>query len=95
MKEFYNSTNESGEQLELFTKKASTQEEKIMIIFKEKYRLTAYQCYSFYKLRHEGNTPITSIRRAITNLTSKGKLDMTNDKQIGGYGRDNYYYKLR
>ena len=94
MKEFYNTTNESGEQLELFTKKASTQEEKIMIIFKEHYQLTAHQCYELYLLKHEINTPLTSIRRAMTNLASKGKLEMTEKKIEGAYGRDNYIYKL-
>jgi len=95
MKEFYNTTNESGEQLELFTQKAMKQEDKVMLIFKEKYALTAYQCYQLYLLKYEVNTPLTSIRRAITNLTNKGKLDMTVNKQVGGYGRDNYIYKLR
>jgi hypothetical protein len=95
MKEFYNTTNESGEQLELFTQKAMKQEDKVMLLFKEKYALTAYQCYSFFIIRYESNIPLTSIRRAITNLTNKGKLRITRNKQVGGYGRDNYVYKLR
>ena len=95
MKEFYNTTNESGEQLELFTQKAMKQEDKVMLLFREKYALTAYQCYSFFIVRYEPNVPLTSIRRAMTNLASKGKLDMTSEKEVGGYGRDNYYYKLR
>ena len=74
MKEFYNTTNEIGTQLQIFTDKAITQEDKIMVIFKQYYRLTAYECYQYYLLKHEVNTPLTSIRRAITNLTNKDKL---------------------
>ena len=94
MKEFYNTTNESGEQLELFTQKAMKQEDKVMLLFREKYVLTAYQCYSFFIVRYESNVPLTSIRRAMTNLASKGKLEMTEKKIEGAYGRDNYIYKL-
>lgn len=95
MKDFYNTTNESGEQLELFTQKAMKQEDKVMLLFKEKYALTAYECYQLYLLKYEVNTPLTSIRRAITNLACKGKLDMMASKRTGGYGRDNYIYQLR
>jgi hypothetical protein len=95
MNEFYNTTKESGEQLQMFTDKAISQEEKIMVIFKQYYRLTAYECYQYYLLKHEVNTPLTSIRRAITNLTNKDKLVMTEFKKKGGYGMNNYVYKLR
>ena len=95
MKEFYNTTNESGDQLELFTQKAMNQEDKVMLIFKQHYRLTAYECYQLYLLKYEVNTPLTSIRRSITNLTNKGSLAMANVKKVGGYGRANYVYKLR
>ena len=92
MKEFYNTTNESGTQLDLFTQKAMNQEDKVMIIFKQHYRLTAYECWEYFD---DPKTPPTSIRRAITNLTRKDKLVMTASKKEGGYGRNNYIYKLR
>ena len=95
MESFYNTTNERGTQLQMFTDKAITQEQKIMVIFKQYYRLTAYECYQHYLLKHEVNTPLGSIRRAITNLTSKDKLVMTDLKKKGGYGKNNYIYKLR
>lgn len=92
MKEFYNTTNQSGDQLEMFIKKAMNQEDKVMLIFKKHYQLTAHECW----VKFSGvNTPLTSIRRAMTNLTSKGKLIMTDKKKEGQYGRDNYIYKLR
>lgn len=40
------------------------------------------------------NTPLTSIRRSITNLTQDGKLIKTDTKKIGSYGRPNYCWKL-
>ena len=92
MKEFYNTTNESGTQLEMFTQKAMKQEDKVMLIFKTYYMITAYECWEYF---NDTKTPITSIRRAITNLTRKDKLVMTAGKKEGGYGRANYIYKLR
>jgi len=92
MKEFYNTTNESGTQLEMFTQKAMKQEDKVMLIFKTYYMITAHECWEYFD---DPKTPITSIRRAITNLTRKDKLVMTESKKEGGYGRNNYIYKLR
>jgi hypothetical protein len=44
------------------------------------------------KLMH--NTPITSIRRALTNLTTSNKLVKTDDQRDGPFGRPEYVYKL-
>ena len=38
--------------------------------------------------------PLTSIRRAITNLTFPGSLVKTNVKTTGPYGRPEYYWRL-
>jgi hypothetical protein len=39
------------------------------------------------------HTPLTSIRRAITNLTKKGYLRKTNIKVTGKYGRQEYCWE--
>ena len=95
MKDFYNTTNESGTQLQMFTDKGISQEDKIMVIFKQHYRLTAYECWVHFTETYKTNTPLTSIRRGITNLTDRNRLVMTDIKKVGGYARDNYTYKLR
>lgn len=40
------------------------------------------------------NTPITSIRRSITNLTNEGKLFKTKNQVKGIYDKPNYTWKL-
>lgn len=40
------------------------------------------------------NTPLTSIRRAITNLTTQGKLTKTERKTVGIYGRNECVWEI-
>jgi hypothetical protein len=39
-------------------------------------------------------TPITSIRRAVTNLVNKGYLLYTGEKRTGLYGRNESIFKI-
>ena len=39
-------------------------------------------------------TPVTSIRRAMTDLTKLGLLEKTKEKRAGEYGTDNFTWKL-
>lgn len=87
---YYNTTNESGATLKNNVEKAKSQEEKLLEHF-----------YNFVwgfnpSLLHSAfeSYPITSIRRALTNLTKQGKLIKTYEKRIGMYGRSEYVWKL-
>ena len=80
-KSFHNTTNEV-EQLEMFEGMANTQEEIILQMYKDRKRMSASDVFNFYPC---GVTPITSIRRAITNLYKDGKLLKTEDKKQGIY----------
>lgn len=39
-------------------------------------------------------TPLTSIRRSITNLTNAGKLVKTDEKRLGVYGRPECVWRV-
>lgn len=41
------------------------------------------------------NAPVTSVRRAMTNLTTAGLLVKTRRKKLERYGRHNYLWRLR
>lgn len=89
---YYNTTNESGSDLKQYQQSALTQEDIIMSFFSR--NLGRYtpadvheQCFG------DGRTPVTSVRRAMTNLTGKGKLRKTNIKQIGPHGRRSYTWE--
>lgn len=105
MRDFYNSIAEPAH-IEINSKKrAITQQDKILKYFQENpgKQLTPYQVQR--ALSHEfPNTPITSIRRAMTNLTwiknsagklEPGPLEKTDLQKRGVYNKKNYTWRLR
>ena len=94
---YFNTTNESGTTLNNNVAKAKSQEEEIIDFFKyvnsfNEFNSTPSELQMLnLKLKIY---PITSIRRALTNLTKQGKLIKTDEKRIGMYGRSEYVWKL-
>lgn len=90
---FHNTIEATGQTLIDFEQKAQTQEDIIFDLFKsyDKKDLTPDEVLLLCKFE---NTPITSIRRAITNLTKQGKLIKTNIQRKGNYGKLTYAWKL-
>lgn len=90
---YYNTNKVSGDELQTRTAKAATQEEIVFNIFKKSRRpLTASDVWGMFGTLT--NTPLTSIRRAITRLTIEGKVVKTNFKKTGLYGAPEFYYDL-
>ena len=95
---YYNTTNQTGKTLTNNWDNSKTQEDLIMDFFgrlKERYRgadtyATPHQVY----LAFDEKYPITSIRRAMSNLTASGKLQKTTIQRTGGYAKPNYCWKL-
>lgn len=52
------------------------------------------QVHKLYEQGTGSNTPLTSIRRAITNLCKRGKLYMTDVQSPGIYGKPEYVWKI-
>lgn len=93
---YFNTTNEKGGTLKQYQKKAMTQDEKVLLIFKEAdTMLTPFQVLMKWKAKyHRPSPPLTSIRRAINTLTKYRKLVKTNKKGVGAYGRPVHYWRL-
>lgn len=92
---FFNTTRLEGEDLKKAVDKAVSQEEKILNYFKllKTRELTASEVWR--SVFDVDSTPLTSIRRAMTVLMSKGLLKKT-DKQIEGmYGALEHKWKLK
>ena len=89
---YYNTNNETGTALAGSNAKASTQEKLIMEIYLAKKELSASDAWKLYDAK--GMTPITSIRRAITNLTKEGKLYKTAKMTNGLYGKKEHIYSV-
>lgn len=86
---YFNTTKESGTTLKNNVAKADTQESIILDFYKFRNKMTPSELMYYFT-----RTPITSIRRALTNLTKQGKLIKTDEKRIGMYGRSEYVWKL-
>lgn len=98
---YFNTTNESGTTLKNNVAKAKSQEEEILDLFKIEYNRYKNKDINImvgmtpsYIIKFYNKYPITSIRRALTNLTKQGKLIKTSEKIIGMYGRSEYVWKL-
>ena len=89
---FYNTINEK-DQLSLFKAQGSRQETAILKWFTENPE-TERTPFEIWQMLFEEDTPITSIRRAITNLTKKGLLRKTATQKLEQYGKNNYCWKF-
>ena len=81
---FYNTINETGAELKHSRQHTDCQEDEIARIFLVHKRLSPSQAHELF---NGGSTPLTSIRRAITNLAIDGVLVKTEAKRLGIYGK--------
>ena len=89
---YYNTNDETGDTLKSSRSKAITQEEIILEFFTNNpnLQLSPFEISDTLEL----NAPITSIRRAMTNLTLEGKLKKTNAMVVGPYGKNVHTWRL-
>ncbi len=88
---YYNTTNESQEQLNILTEIARTQNEKVLEIAKQLKIFSASKIFSNMPL----NCPISSVRRALNTLEFKDfKVKKTGGKTLGLYGKNENEYTL-
>lgn len=100
---FYNTINQSGTLLSKSRSDVEIQNDVIYSIFKEsgKDNITPFEMESGCRLKGYG-WPITSIRRAFTDLTTEGKLEKLDGQEgrlkvqrPGGHGKANYAWRLK
>ena len=93
MKTYHNTNNETGQMLLFSEKKAKNQQDVILEFFKRNatQSYTPHEVLTFCFPKHphfETNTvPLTSVRRAITNLTEAGLLEKTGLMKMCQYGK--------
>ena len=88
---FFNTIDENPDELAKSQAQALTQEQRIMKCFNQYEKpLSPSMVLSISGLK----CPITSIRRAMTNLSDNGKLEKTNDFVIGNYGKKEHLWCL-
>ena len=90
---YFNTTNVRGDDLRKEWKNANAQEQKIVAVFQS---VLGYFLSFFEVLERSGlRALITSIRRAMTNLTREGVLEKTEVTRMGPYGKPSYCWKLK
>ncbi len=90
----YNTTNKTGEALKNAQQRTLSQEEKIMN-FARSTDMAMFSPSLVCQLVFSIRTPLTSVRRAMTDLTSKGLLEKTSHQTEGLYGEPEYCWKLK
>jgi len=99
-KGFYNTTEIKGEELETRYLKALTQDEDVLQVFESmsfSKTLTPEMVLRYLKdTKPEKymNTPLTSIRRAFSNLKYQGKIEKSKIKTEGDFGMKVNCWKL-
>jgi len=88
---FYNTTGVTGNQLQQYRQQAESQESVILQFFLE-HPHSAYTPSELSKLLPRA--PLTSIRRAVSDLTREGLLEKTTAQKNGIYNRPEYKWRL-
>ena len=89
---FYNTSEAVHPELGQYEHKAKNQETIILDWFRS-YEQQATPS-KLHKLLFHDHTPLTSVRRSLTNLVLKGELEKTDIQIMGPYGRPEFVWKL-
>ena len=91
---YYNTNKESGDELNKSRKQTEKQEDIILKFFQDRPKREMGPSSILIEVGLK-NVPITSIRRAITNLTTAGFLVKTENTVIGAYGKAEHLWKFK
>lgn len=90
---FFNTIELSGPPLVEATEQACKQDDRVLLILKKLGKATPFMVSEIYnKLYPE--CPVTSIRRSLTVLTTKGFLIMCDEMKVERYNKPNHYWKI-
>ena len=90
---YHNTTESTGTELRTYQDKAKAQDERILAFLKEDPTRPITPSAALNWI-FKGEVPITSVRRALTNLTDRGELVKTNVQVKGPYGRPEFVWRL-
>lgn len=92
---YYNTNNEVGSILQESRKKTETQEKRIETILSDVNAvLTPDHIQWLYFQEYKVDIPITSVRRALTDLTAKGIAIKTDIMLKGRYNKKTHTWRI-
>jgi len=92
--DYYNTTKIKGAELDFIKSECKSQEDKILMYMQlcGGRSWTPSEIWTLLFDRKEG--VLNSVRRAITNLTTKGDIFKTTNQKEGPYGRPEYIWTI-
>jgi len=90
---YHNTTQSLGPELRQYQDKASSQEKRILAFLKLDHHRPITPSAAM-KWIFKGSVPITSVRRAISNLSRDGHLVKTTTQVKGPLGRPEFVWRL-
>ena len=90
----YNTTRLTGQEYANALCAAEAQEDRVHVLFQHYGALTPSVALQAYLAAYSGIPPLTSIRRAISDLTDQGKLEKTEVQAVGTYGKREHVWRL-
>lgn len=96
MNSYFNTNQENGDTLIASEGKAKTQEDIILEFFRVMGSSAHFSPDAILTFCHDlpGGTPLTSVRRAMANLSRKGLLMKTEAMTLGSYGKQVHTWML-
>jgi len=94
MRDYINTNKESGGTLAMSRKKARAQQEVIMDFYRER----PFRRFAPHEIQELvlPNAPLTSVRRAMTNLADAGLLTKSKRADaVGSYGKQVHFWSYR
>lgn len=93
MKSYHNTTEASTSDLFEYEEKAKSQDEQVLDFMRSFPYLVEITCQDI-QFSVLPNAPLTSARRALSNLFKKGLIEKVR-KTKGSYGRDIFVWRLK
>ncbi len=90
---YYNTTHRKGNELAAYRLSVKSQEDAILDMFDIDDEFTPSEVWDALP-PEMGAVPLTSVRRAITNLEQAGELEKTGRYRRGKYGRPEGIWRL-
>jgi hypothetical protein len=90
---FHNTIQLTGKELDEAIMTAKSQEERIYLLMTGKSAMTPFEVMDLYNSVFP-IVPITSIRRALSNLENQNKLIKTHWSKLEQYGKPNYKWMV-
>jgi len=94
MAAFYNTARLVGHELTHAIAHAKSQEATILLMFNNSFRTATPSQIQSELAAYGKRWPITSVRRAMSNLTEDGALEKTDHQRPGPYGMPEHIWQL-